>query len=146
MSSIFARYPALVVEFGAAAVLVAALLARALSRRFGIPSIITLLAVGLALGPSGLNFLQLDLAAPATRALLSLCVVIVLFEATLRIDIGRLPKRPLFLLVIFGAGLTLIVIPVLYYRLVDSRRSEAEQQDQTLVPPPSHEGHPATAE
>ena len=111
MSSIFARYPALVVEFGAAAVLVAALLARALSRRFGIPSIITLLTIGLALGPSGLDFLHLDLAAPATRALLSLCVVIVLFEATLRIDIGRLPKRPLFLLVIFGAGLTLIVIP-----------------------------------
>ncbi len=51
--SALAHYPSLSVELEAVLVLVAALLARILLRRFGVPSIVTLLACGLVAGPSG---------------------------------------------------------------------------------------------
>lgn len=107
------QYPALAVEVGAVVVLVAALLARVLMRRFGIPSIVTLLACGLAAGPSGLGFLDLNLTQPATRALLSLAVVVVLFEATLRMDLTHVPKRVLAVLAIGGPAAVLAVVPAL---------------------------------
>lgn len=106
------QYPSLAVELGAAFVLAAALLARILSRRFGIPSIVTLLACGLAAGPSGLNFVRLDLTNPATRALLSLAVVVVLFEATLRIDFKGIPKATIAILAVTGSALTLWLVPI----------------------------------
>jgi NhaP-type Na+/H+ or K+/H+ antiporter len=106
-----AHYPALSVEFGAVLVLAAALLARVLLRRFGIPSIITLLVCGLAAGPSGTGWLRLDLTQPGTRALLSLAVVVVLFEATLRIDLRHMPKWTIGLLAIIGPALTLTILP-----------------------------------
>ncbi len=62
------HYPSLSVEFGAVLVLAAAFLARVLLRRFGIPSIITLLGRGLAAGPSGIGWLRLDLTAPDLEA------------------------------------------------------------------------------
>lgn len=114
MSS-FTHYPALSVELGAVLVLVAALVARILLRRFGVPSIITLLLFGLAVGPSGIGWLRLNLTQPGTRALLSLAVVIVLFEATLRIDLRRTPKLPLALLTLIGSGLTLLILPHLIH-------------------------------
>jgi NhaP-type Na+/H+ or K+/H+ antiporter len=107
-----AQYPALYVEAGAVFVLVAALASRVLLNRAGIPSIVTLLAFGLAAGPSGLNVLHLDLTNPATRALLSLAVVIVLFEATLRIDLRGIPKAAISLLALLGASLTLVIVPM----------------------------------
>lgn len=103
--------PALLVELGAAFVLVAALLSRVLLSRFGIPSIVTLLAFGLAAGPSGLNFMHLDLTNPGTRALLQLAVVVVLFEATLRMDLRGIPKSSIAVMVITGAALVLYVVP-----------------------------------
>ncbi len=110
--AIFSNYPALGVEMGAVFVLVAALVSRILLNRAGIPSIVTLLAFGLLAGPSVLNLLRLDLTNPAVRALLSLAVVIVLFEATLRIDVAGIPKRALALLMVFGASGTLLLVPV----------------------------------
>ncbi len=110
--SMLAHYPSLSVEFGAVLVLVAALLARVLLRRFGVPSIITLLACGLAAGPSGLGFLKLDLTQPGTRALLSLAVVVVLFEATLRIDLRNMPRWTIGLLALVGPALTLALLPI----------------------------------
>lgn len=107
----FAHYPALVVEIAAAFVLAAAVISRVLLSRYGVPSIVTLLAFGLAAGPSGLNFIHLDLTAPGTRALLQLAVVIVLFEATLRMDLRGMPKATLGVLVALGAALTLVLVP-----------------------------------
>lgn len=107
----FAHYPALVVEIAAAFVLAAAVISRVLLSRYGVPSIVTLLAFGLAAGPSGLNFIHLDLTAPGTRALLQLAVVIVLFEATLRMDLRGMPKGTVGVLVALGAILTLVVLP-----------------------------------
>lgn len=109
--SALAQYPSLQVELGAAFVLAAALLARVLSRRFGVPSIVTLLACGMAAGPSGMNFVRLDLTNPATRALLSLAVVIVLFEATLRIDFKGISKVTIAILGVVGSALTLWLLP-----------------------------------
>lgn len=103
--------PTLVVVVGAVFVLSSALAARVLLRRLGLPSIITLLACGLLAGPSGIGLMRLDLTQPGTRALLSLAVVVVLFEATLRIDLRNIPKLRLALLAIVGPILTLLAIP-----------------------------------
>lgn len=105
------HYPALLVELGAVYVLFAALLARALMRSFGIPSIVTLLACGLIVGPSVFGLFRLNLTEPSTRALLSLAVVIVLFEATLRMDLRHIPKATLAVLACLGPALVLLVLP-----------------------------------
>lgn len=103
--------PSLLVELGAVFVLVAAFTSRVLLSRAGIPSIVTLLLFGLAAGPSGLHFLNPDLTNPATRALLQLAVVLVLFEATLRMDFRGVPKKTVALLSVIGASLVLLVVP-----------------------------------
>ncbi|HVA28866.1 MAG TPA: cation:proton antiporter [Candidatus Baltobacteraceae bacterium] len=110
--SVLAHYPSLSVEFGAVLVLVAALLARILLRRFGVPSIVTLLGCGLVAGPSGFGLFKLDLTQPGIRALLSLAVVVVLFEATLRIDLRHMPRWTIGLLAVVGPTLTLALLPV----------------------------------
>ncbi|MDE2480743.1 MAG: cation:proton antiporter [bacterium] len=104
--------PALIVELGAVFVLAAAIVARTLSRRVGIPSIVTLLGFGLLAGPSGIGLLHLDLMSPGPRALLSLAVVIVLFEVTLRVDLRHTPKVTIGLLAALGAGLVLLIVPI----------------------------------
>lgn len=106
-----AYYPSLSVEIGAAFVLVAALASRVALSRLGIPSIVTLLGFGLAAGPSGLDFIHLDITSPGTRALLQLAVVVVLFEATLRMDLRGIPKATIAVMVVLGAALTLFVLP-----------------------------------
>ncbi|HET6896559.1 MAG TPA: cation:proton antiporter [Candidatus Baltobacteraceae bacterium] len=105
------HYPALLVEIGAAFVLVAAVISRVLLSRFGIPSIVTLLAFGLAAGPSGFDLLHIDLTNSGTRALLQLAVVIVLFEATLRMDLRGIPKASIAIMAIVGGGLVLLIVP-----------------------------------
>lgn len=112
MSSLLGNNPSLAVELGAAYVLLAALVSRVLLNRAGVPSIVTLLAFGLAAGPSGLGFVHVDIAAnPGTRALLQLAVVIVLFEATLRLDLRGLPKASMAVLAVLGPALTLVFVP-----------------------------------
>ncbi len=94
-------------------VLGAALLTRLMLRSFGIPSIISLLAFGLLAGPSGIGLVHLDLVDSSTRALLSLAVVIVLFEATLRIDVRNVPRRTIAILAVVGTALVMWLIPAL---------------------------------
>ncbi len=118
-----AHNPALAVELAAVFVLVAAIAARVLSRTLGVPSIVTLLAFGLVAGPSGFDVMHLSLTQPGPRALLSLAVVIVLFEVTLRVDLRHTPKATLGLLALCGSGLALLVVPAMahafgYTRLV----------------------------
>ena len=108
--------PALAVEIGAAAILAAALAARLMANRYGVPSIVTLLIAGLIAGPSGFNFIRVDLGDPSVRGLLALCVVVVLFEVTLRIDLRNVPKRTIAILAILGAALPLLIIPWLTRR------------------------------
>ncbi|HUY40931.1 MAG TPA: cation:proton antiporter [Candidatus Dormibacteraeota bacterium] len=111
MTDMVARYPALSVELGAVFVLIAAFASRILLNRLGIPSIVTLLGFGLIAGPSGIDFVRLDLTNPGTRALLQLAVVIVLFEATLRLDLRGVPKTTIALLAVAGPALTLAIVP-----------------------------------
>lgn len=108
----FSNYPALGVEFGAAYVLAIAFLARWLSRRLGVPSIVPLLVGGFIAGPSGLALLDVALTQPAVRALMSLAVVVVLFEVTLRVDLGHIPRRTVAMLALFGPATILVVVPI----------------------------------
>lgn len=110
---LLAHAPALTVELGAVFVLVAALVSRVLLSRAGIPSIVTLLAFGLAAGPSVLNFMRLNLDDPGTRALLQLAVVLVLFEATLRMDLRGIPKATIALMAVIGSTLVLVILPII---------------------------------
>lgn len=113
MTNPFNDYPTLSVEAGAAYILIAALAARILMRRFGIPSIVTLLVFGLLSGPSGVGFMNVNLTQPATRALLSLAVVIVLFEATLRMEVHHISKRVLLSLAVIGPATALWIVPAI---------------------------------
>lgn len=107
----FVHSPTQLVEIGAAYVLLSAFLARLLLRSIGVPSIVTLMACGLIAGPSGFGFFRLNLTEPSTRALLSLAVVVVLFEATLRMDLRHVPKRVLAALAIVGPAFVLLLLP-----------------------------------
>lgn len=102
--------PALLVEVGAAFVLIAALASRVLLSRFGIPPIVTLLAFGLMSGPSGFGLIHLD-TNPAMRALLQLAVVVVLFEATLRMDLRGVAKSRIAVMAVSGVALVLFIVP-----------------------------------
>lgn len=110
MKELLLARPAFAVELGAVIVLASALAARVLSQRFGVPSIITLLLCGLAVGPSGMGLVTVNLADPSVRGLLSLCVVVVLFEVTLRIQFRSLPKATIVALAVLGTVLPLLVV------------------------------------
>jgi NhaP-type Na+/H+ or K+/H+ antiporter len=102
--------PALLVELGAAFVLVAALVSRVLLSRLGIPPIVTLLAFGLMSGPGGFGLIHLG-TNPAMRALLQLAVVVVLFESTLRMDLRGIATSRVAIMAITGVALILLVVP-----------------------------------
>ncbi len=108
----FSKYPALGVEIGAVYVLAIAFVARVVSRRFGVPTIVPLFAGGFLAGPSGLGLLHVMSTEPAVRALMSLAVVVVLFEVTLRVDFSDIPWRTIVLLAVIGTALTLITVPI----------------------------------
>lgn len=112
IASQLARYPALVVELGAVYTLLVALVSRIVSRYLGVPSIVPLLIGGFLAGPAGLSILHISLTEPAVRALLTLAVVVVLFEVTLRIDFQHMPKLMIAALASIGTVLVLVVVPV----------------------------------
>ncbi len=62
--------------------------------------------------PERIRAFKLDLIQPGIRALLSLAVVVVLFEATLRIDLRHMPRWTIGLLAIVGPALTLALLPI----------------------------------
>jgi NhaP-type Na+/H+ or K+/H+ antiporter len=88
--------------------LTAGMTAQAIADRLHIPGIVALLAVGMALGPDGLSVLEPRAFAPGRDELVSLAVIVILFEGGLGLDLARLrgQQRSLLLLLSVGALIT----------------------------------------
>lgn len=85
--------------------------AQVLSERLGVPSIVLLLAAGVAIGPDGLGLLDVRVFGPALSDLVSLAVTIILFEGglALRVEELRQQQRSLVLLLTLGAAISMLV-------------------------------------
>ena len=86
----------------------AGVLALALSRHLSLPSIVPLLATGVALGPDGLGWIQPEVLGQGLVGLVLLAVAVILFEGGLNLDLRRLRReaRPIRMLVTAGAMVT----------------------------------------
>jgi len=84
--------------------------AQSLARHLGIPSIILLLALGVALGPEGLGWVLPQSLGQGLVDLVDFAIAIILFEGGLNLQSSRLRRQetPIRRLVTLGAVLTLI--------------------------------------
>lgn len=85
-----ARDPSLALVGTIVLVLCAGLVGLALAHRTRLPAILFLLALGLVLGPSGLDLLRPALLGNGLRAIVSICVAIIVFEGAMGIDLRHL--------------------------------------------------------
>jgi NhaP-type Na+/H+ or K+/H+ antiporter len=85
--------------------------AQSLALRFAVPSIVILLATGVAIGPDGLRLLDPNVFGPARTALVTLAVTVILFEGglALRVEDLRRQQRSLALLLSLGAAISMVV-------------------------------------
>lgn len=88
-------------------IIVSSLLSGAVERS-GIPQVAIFLALGAALGPWGLNLIDVRLDSPALRIIATLALVLVLFSDAISVDTRALRKQPTIALLVLGPG-TLIV-------------------------------------
>jgi len=84
--------------------------AHVVARHLRLPSIVLLLATGVALGPDGLGWIQPDALGHGLAALVSLAVAVILFEGGLGLDLPRLraAATPVRRLVTSGALITIV--------------------------------------
>jgi NhaP-type Na+/H+ or K+/H+ antiporter len=101
-------HPAASPTFTFALALAAGVAAQLVARHLQLPSIVLLLAVGVALGPDGAGLVQPDTLGHGLFSLVSLAVAVILFEGGLSLDLARLRRaaRPVRLLVTVGALVT----------------------------------------
>jgi NhaP-type Na+/H+ or K+/H+ antiporter len=94
--------------FQAALVLAAGMASQALAERLHLPSIVLLLLVGVAMGPEGLGWIDPSVFGSGKDDLVSLAVIVILFEGGLSLDLTRLrsQQRSLLLLLTLGAAIT----------------------------------------
>ena len=94
--------------FAFALALGAGVLALALARHLSLPSIVPLLATGVALGPDGLGWINPDVLGEGLVGLVMLAVAVILFEGALNLDLRRLRReaRSIRMLVTAGAMVT----------------------------------------
>lgn len=95
----------------AAIALAAGMLAQILAARLAIPSIVLLLVAGALLGPDVLGWLDPSAFGAGRADLVTLAVIVILFEGSLALDINRLraQQRSLLLLITLGGALSLVV-------------------------------------
>lgn len=95
-------------SFTFALALGAGVAAQLVARHLRLPSIVVLLATGVALGPDGLGLVRPDQLGEGLFALVSLAVAIILFEGGLNLDLRRLRREGVAIrrLVTWGALIT----------------------------------------
>ena len=88
--------------------------AQVLADRFRVPSVIFLLAAGVALGPDGLALIGPDSFGDALSAIVGLSVAIIIFEGAFHLRIDRLREAPAatLRLVTIGAAVALVATAV----------------------------------
>jgi NhaP-type Na+/H+ or K+/H+ antiporter len=95
----------------AAVALAAGVFAQILAARFGVPSIVLLLLFGGLLGPDVLAWLDPDAFGAGRGDLVTLVVVVILFEGALALDVRRLreQQRSMVRLLTLGAAISMVV-------------------------------------
>jgi NhaP-type Na+/H+ or K+/H+ antiporter len=96
--------------FQGALALAAGMFSQALAERVRLPSIVLLLAVGVLLGSDGLGWLTPGAFGAGQHELVSLAVIVILFEGGLALDVRRLrnEQRSLLRLLTLGALITFV--------------------------------------
>lgn len=84
-------------------IIVAGLLA-GLVERTGLPQVVVFLALGVMLGPAGLDVLSLELESPALRVVATLSLVLVLFTDAIGLDLGEVRRHGRLALICLGPG------------------------------------------
>ncbi|PSP84991.1 potassium transporter [Halobacteriales archaeon QS_1_68_17] len=84
--------------------------AQMLAARFRVPSIIFLIAAGIALGPEGIGFVTRESFGGALPAIVGLSVAIIVFEGAFHLELSRLREAPAatLRLVTVGAAIALV--------------------------------------
>ncbi|MBM3267207.1 MAG: cation:proton antiporter [Candidatus Sericytochromatia bacterium] len=91
----FSHYPSLGIVSTVALVLWAGLLGILVARRTGIPAILFFLAFGVLLGPDFLGLVVPErFGDVGLRAIVSICVAIVVFEGAMKIDLRQMRRTP----------------------------------------------------
>ena len=111
----------------AAIALAAGMLAQTLAARMAIPSIVLLLVAGALLGPDALGWLDPGAFGAGRADLVTLAVVVILFEGALELDVRRLraQQKSLLLLLTVGAAVSMIVASLAAYAVLDMSASVA---------------------
>lgn len=80
-------------------------------RHTGLPGIVLLLGLGVAIGPDGLNVVRPESLGSSLQTLVGFAVAVILFEGALALNLQRLRRaqRPVQLLVTVGALVTLLL-------------------------------------
>ncbi|HKJ24474.1 MAG TPA: cation:proton antiporter [Myxococcota bacterium] len=88
----------------------AGVFAQAVARHLSLPSIVPLLATGVALGPDGLDWIRPEALGGGLVGLVLLAVAVILFEGALNLDLRRLRReaRSIRMLVTVGALVTAV--------------------------------------
>ena len=96
--------------FSIAFALAAGMIAQSIARHIKIPGIVLLLAVGVFLGPDGLNIIRPDTLGEALPILVGFAVAVILFEGGMNLRIGRIKRegRTIRQLITVGALVTAI--------------------------------------
>lgn len=84
-------------------IVVAALLSGVIERT-GLPQVAVFLALGAALGPTGLGVLNIGLTSPALRIIATLSLVLVLFTDAVTLNLKEVSKHRTLALVVLGPG------------------------------------------
>lgn len=104
----------------AAIALAAGMIAQIVAARLAIPSIVLLLVAGTLLGPDVLGWLDPSAFGTGRADLVTLAVIVILFEGSLALDINRLraQQKSLLLLITVGGALSMLVGALAAYSIL----------------------------
>ena len=86
------------------AVIVVSALLSGLVEKSGLPQVIVFLGLGAAIGPAGLNIINVDLHSPILRVVATLSLVLVLFTDAVSLNLSEVRKHRLLSFLVLGPG------------------------------------------
>src|SRR3954452_17277780 len=85
-------------------VIVISALLSGLVERTGLPQVAVFLGLGAAIGPFGLNLIDVDLHSPILRVVSTLSLVLVLFTDAVSVNLAEVRKNRLLSFLVLGPG------------------------------------------
>jgi NhaP-type Na+/H+ or K+/H+ antiporter len=102
------------------AVIVVASLLSGLVERSGLPQVAVFLAIGAAIGPVGLGFLDAGVRSPLLRVVATVSLALILFIDALSLSIAELARNKLLSFLVVGPGtlLSSVVVALAAWRML----------------------------